>query len=54
MNLTTPCTSLKFNCTGEILGACSSHAENAVKLVSDYLNDLIQVLETSCIDILIL
>jgi U3 small nucleolar RNA-associated protein 18 len=35
MNLTTPCTSLKFNCTGEILAACSSFSENACKLASD-------------------
>ena len=34
MNLTTPCTQLKFNCNGEILATCSSHAENALKLVN--------------------
>lgn len=33
MNLTTPCTSLKFNSTSEILAACSSYAENACKLI---------------------
>ena len=33
MNLTTPCTQLKFNCTGEMLAACSSFEENACKLV---------------------
>ena len=33
MNLTTPCTSLKFNGTSELLAACSAHAENACKLV---------------------
>lgn len=33
MNLTTPCTSLKFNATDEILAACSSYAENACKLI---------------------
>jgi len=33
MNLTTPCTSLKFNCSSEILATCSSHAENAFKLI---------------------
>ena len=35
MNLTTPCTSLKFNSTSEILAACSAFSENACKLVSD-------------------
>lgn len=34
MNLTTSCTQLKFNCTDEILAACSSYTENACKLVS--------------------
>ena len=34
MNLTTPCTSLKFNSTSEILAACSSYVESACKLVS--------------------
>lgn len=33
MNLTTPCTSLKFNSTSEILAASSSYAENACKLI---------------------
>ena len=37
MNLTTPCTQLKFNCTGEILATCSSYAENALKLVTLFL-----------------
>ncbi len=34
MNLTTPCTSLKFNSTSEILAACSAYSENACKLVN--------------------
>lgn len=33
MNLTTPCTSLKFNNTSEILAACSEFSENACKLI---------------------
>jgi U3 small nucleolar RNA-associated protein 18 len=33
MNLTTPCTSLKFNHSSEILAASSSHGENACKLI---------------------
>jgi U3 small nucleolar RNA-associated protein 18 len=33
MNLTTPCTSLKFNSTSEILAMSSNCAENACKLV---------------------
>lgn len=33
MNLTTPCTSIKFNRTNEILSICSAFSENACKLV---------------------
>jgi U3 small nucleolar RNA-associated protein 18 len=33
MNLTTPCTSLKFNSTSEILASCSAYTENACKLI---------------------
>lgn len=36
MNLTTPCTSLKFNSSSEILAACSSFGENSCKLVSRF------------------
>jgi U3 small nucleolar RNA-associated protein 18 len=34
MNLTTPCTNLKFNSTNEILAVSSSYTENACKLVN--------------------
>lgn len=33
MNLTTPCTALKFNATSELLASCSAYAENAFKLI---------------------
>ncbi|CAF1048663.1 unnamed protein product [Brachionus calyciflorus] len=33
LNLTTPCTGLKFNSTSELLATCSSHAENAFKII---------------------
>ena len=36
MNLTRPCTSLKFNSTSEILAACSVFTENACKLVNHF------------------
>jgi hypothetical protein len=34
MNLTTPCTSIKFNQSNELMAICSSYTENACKLVS--------------------